>query len=93
MNSVMTAGLHHRWRERAADLASVGPGDSALDLCCGTGDLAFELKPPGRPRGRGRRPRLLRADAGAGAGQVGQEAGAPVSFVHGNALDLPFNDG
>ena len=26
MNSVMTAGLHHRWRQRAADLARVGPG-------------------------------------------------------------------
>ena len=28
MNSVMTAGMHHRWRERAADLACVGPGGS-----------------------------------------------------------------
>ena len=27
MNGVMTAGLHHRWRSRAADLARVGPGD------------------------------------------------------------------
>ena len=26
MNSVMTAGLHHRWRERAADLAGLRPG-------------------------------------------------------------------
>ena len=26
MNSVMTAGLHHRWRERAADLAMLTPG-------------------------------------------------------------------
>ncbi len=26
LNSVMTAGLHHRWRERAADLASCGSG-------------------------------------------------------------------
>jgi len=43
MNTVMTAGLHHRWRERAADLAALGPGDSALDACCGTGDLALEL--------------------------------------------------
>ena len=25
MNSVMTAGMHHRWRARAADLARVGP--------------------------------------------------------------------
>ena len=28
MNPVMTAGLHHRWRARAADLARVGPGDA-----------------------------------------------------------------
>ena len=43
LNSVMTAGLHHRWRERAADRAELAPGDSALDICCGTGDLALEL--------------------------------------------------
>lgn len=43
LNSVMTAGLHHRWRERAADRAELGPGDSALDVCCGTGDLALAL--------------------------------------------------
>ena len=43
MNSVMTAGMHHRWRERAADLARVGPGSRALDVGTGTGDLAIEL--------------------------------------------------
>ena len=43
MNSVMTAGMHHRWRRRAADLASVAPGDEALDVATGTGDLAVEL--------------------------------------------------
>ena len=43
LNSVMTAGLHHRWRERAADRAELRPGDAALDVCCGTGDLALEL--------------------------------------------------
>jgi demethylmenaquinone methyltransferase / 2-methoxy-6-polyprenyl-1,4-benzoquinol methylase len=43
LNTVMTAGLHHSWRERAADRAEVGPGDSVLDVCCGTGDLALEL--------------------------------------------------
>ncbi|MBA3865258.1 MAG: bifunctional demethylmenaquinone methyltransferase/2-methoxy-6-polyprenyl-1,4-benzoquinol methylase UbiE [Solirubrobacterales bacterium] len=43
LNSVMTAGLHHRWRERAAAQAELGPGDSALDICCGTGDLTLEL--------------------------------------------------
>lgn len=43
LNSLMTAGLHHRWRERAAAQAALGPGDTALDVCCGTGDLALEL--------------------------------------------------
>ena len=43
MNSAMTAGMHHRWRQRAADRAELRAGDAALDLCCGTGDLALEL--------------------------------------------------
>jgi demethylmenaquinone methyltransferase / 2-methoxy-6-polyprenyl-1,4-benzoquinol methylase len=43
MNGAMTAGLHHRWRERAADLARVGPGSRVLDVATGTGDLAIEL--------------------------------------------------
>src|ERR1700760_1203621 len=43
MNTVMPAGLHHRWRARAADLARVGPGTRALDVATGTGDLALEL--------------------------------------------------
>jgi demethylmenaquinone methyltransferase/2-methoxy-6-polyprenyl-1,4-benzoquinol methylase len=43
MNSLMTAGLHHRWRRRAADLARVGPGTAVLDVASGTGDLAIEL--------------------------------------------------
>jgi demethylmenaquinone methyltransferase/2-methoxy-6-polyprenyl-1,4-benzoquinol methylase len=43
MNTAMTAGLHHRWRARAADLARVGEGDRVLDIATGTGDLAIEL--------------------------------------------------
>src|SRR3954470_25071331 len=43
LNSVMTVGLHHRWRSRAADLAAVGPGSRVLDVATGTGDLAIEL--------------------------------------------------
>jgi demethylmenaquinone methyltransferase/2-methoxy-6-polyprenyl-1,4-benzoquinol methylase len=43
MNTVMTAGLHHRWRERTVKLAAVGPGSRVLDVATGTGDLALEL--------------------------------------------------
>jgi demethylmenaquinone methyltransferase / 2-methoxy-6-polyprenyl-1,4-benzoquinol methylase len=43
LNTVMTAGLHYRWRKRAVDLARVGPGNRVLDVATGTGDLAIEL--------------------------------------------------
>jgi demethylmenaquinone methyltransferase/2-methoxy-6-polyprenyl-1,4-benzoquinol methylase len=43
MNRVMTVGLDRRWRRRAADRAGLQRGDAALDVCCGTGDLALEL--------------------------------------------------
>jgi demethylmenaquinone methyltransferase / 2-methoxy-6-polyprenyl-1,4-benzoquinol methylase len=43
LNTAMTAGLHHRWRARAAEKARVGPGGRVLDVATGTGDLAIEL--------------------------------------------------
>jgi demethylmenaquinone methyltransferase/2-methoxy-6-polyprenyl-1,4-benzoquinol methylase len=43
MNAVMTAGMHHRWRERAVELAAVGPGSCVIDVATGTGDLAIAL--------------------------------------------------
>src|ERR1700716_4436364 len=52
MNTAMTAGLHHRWRARAADLARVGPGSRVLDVATGTGDLAIELAPRVSPGGQ-----------------------------------------
>ena len=47
MNSVMTAGMHQRWRERAVELARVGPGSRALDVATGTGDFAVALRAAG----------------------------------------------
>ena len=47
MNSVMTAGMHQRWRERAVELAQVSPGSRAVDVATGTGDLAVALRAAG----------------------------------------------
>lgn len=41
LNDILSFGLAGRWRRRAAQLASLCPGDSVLDMCCGTGDLAI----------------------------------------------------
>ena len=67
MNSVMTAGLHHRWRERAADVARVRPGKPGArrrHRHRGPGARAGAARAPGR---RGDRLGLLGGDARAGA--------------------------
>ena len=76
LNTAMTAGLHHRWRERAADLARVGPGSRVLDVATGTGDLAIELARRVSPGRRGGRQRLRRGDARARARQGRSADGA-----------------
>lgn len=43
LNDVQSLGLHRRWKRRVVELAAVRAGERALDLCCGTGDLAFAL--------------------------------------------------
>ena len=43
VNDLQSLGLHRCWKRRLARLAKVKPGDRALDLCCGTGDIAFAL--------------------------------------------------
>jgi demethylmenaquinone methyltransferase / 2-methoxy-6-polyprenyl-1,4-benzoquinol methylase len=43
INDLQSLGLHRGWKRRLVRLAGVGPGRRALDLCCGTGDVAFGL--------------------------------------------------
>ncbi|MEK6278050.1 MAG: bifunctional demethylmenaquinone methyltransferase/2-methoxy-6-polyprenyl-1,4-benzoquinol methylase UbiE [Actinomycetota bacterium] len=92
MNSVMTAGLHHRWRERAADRAGVGPGDAALDVCCGTGDLALELARRVAPGGS-----VTGSDFSEPMLELAREKAAArgesaVRFEWADALQLPYPD-
>jgi demethylmenaquinone methyltransferase / 2-methoxy-6-polyprenyl-1,4-benzoquinol methylase len=92
MNTAMTAGMHHRWRARAADRAELGPGDSAVDVCCGTGDLALELAERVGADGAVvgcdfSEPMLELARRKSG------DQGLPVEFGWADALDLPYGDG
>jgi demethylmenaquinone methyltransferase/2-methoxy-6-polyprenyl-1,4-benzoquinol methylase len=43
LNDLQSFGLHRRWKRRVVELAAVQSGNRALDLCCGTGDLALAL--------------------------------------------------
>jgi demethylmenaquinone methyltransferase/2-methoxy-6-polyprenyl-1,4-benzoquinol methylase len=85
MNSVMTVGMHHRWRRRAADLAAVGQGDRALDVATGTGDLAIELRRRGAE--------VVGMDFAEGMLELAREKAPEVRFETGNALELRYEDG
>jgi demethylmenaquinone methyltransferase/2-methoxy-6-polyprenyl-1,4-benzoquinol methylase len=85
MNGVMTAGMHQRWRERAADLAGVGPGDRALDVATGTGDLALALRARGAD--------VVGLDFSERMLELARAKAPDVRFQAGNALALPFGEG
>ena len=81
MNSVMTAGMHHRWRERAADLAAVGPGRPRSTSATGTGDLAIELARRGAEvTGSDFAPAML---------EIARRKAPGLTFEEGDALALP----
>src|SRR6478752_10248453 len=91
MNTVMTAGLHHQWRRRAADMAALAPGDRALDVATGTGDLALELARRVGPAGE-----IVGSDFSEGMLEHARRKGAAaanVRFEQANALALPYADG
>lgn len=52
VNTLISAGLHRRWKRVAARLVQVPPGGRAVDVCCGTGDLALLLAQRVGPGGR-----------------------------------------
>jgi len=43
INDLQSFGLHRLWKRRLVRLANPKPGERALDVCCGTGDLSFGL--------------------------------------------------
>jgi demethylmenaquinone methyltransferase / 2-methoxy-6-polyprenyl-1,4-benzoquinol methylase len=90
MNQLISGFQEPRWRRRAVREARLRPGDAALDVACGTGKVSTALLkvvgPTGRVTGldfspgmidRARRERL---------------AAPNLSFVVGDALDIPFGD-
>jgi demethylmenaquinone methyltransferase/2-methoxy-6-polyprenyl-1,4-benzoquinol methylase len=85
LNSVMTAGLHHKWRSRAVDLAAVGPGSRALDVATGTGDLAIALADRGAE--------VVGTDFSEQMLAIARRKAPAIRFEQGNALSLPYGEG
>ncbi len=52
LNNALSLGQHHVWKRMAVKWSGVGKGQIALDVCCGSGDLAFLLANAVGPDGK-----------------------------------------
>lgn len=81
MNHLMTANFDRRWRKYAASLLELKPGETALDLCCGTGDFMPHLVARGA--------KVMGMDFCLPMLSQAQEKGLP-SLALGDACQLPL---
>lgn len=103
-NDVLSFGLHRLWRDRALRLGGVRAGNVVVDICTGTGDVAFAAAKLVGSTGQvfgvdfvlpmlelASRKAVQFDHSAAGSSSDGLQAAAPV-FLQGDALRLPFPD-
>lgn len=89
---LMTLGRERAFREKLLNLANLEPGESVLDVGCGTGTLAIAAKqrvgPNGAVYGIDASPEMI-----ARASKKAANSGVQVVFNNAPAQALPFSDG
>ena len=85
MDTLMTGGLNHVWMTALRKAVAPHPGERILDLAAGTGASAASLAKGGAE--------VVACDLSEGMIEVGRERHPELEFVHGNAMDLDFEDG
>jgi demethylmenaquinone methyltransferase/2-methoxy-6-polyprenyl-1,4-benzoquinol methylase len=91
INDLQSFGLHRSWKRRVVKMASIAPSTRALDLCCGTGDIAFALAQCGAEvTGLDFSPQMLDvAKSRSQKVEAGRQNKNP-QFIQGDAQQLPF---
>lgn len=97
INDLQSFGMHHRWKDRLVKLAVLKPGDHALDVCCGTGDIAERLAATGAVTTgldfTGEMLGVARARAAQLETQDPKlQTPNPITYLQGDALSLPFEE-
>ena len=93
LNDLQSFGLHRRWKRRVASLAGAAPGARALDLCCGTGDIAFALARRGaETTGLDFSEKMLEVAAARCRKTTPHSALRTPHFLQGDAQQIPFPD-
>lgn len=93
MNNLISLGTQNGWRKKFFKKLRVAPGDFALDLCCGTGDLTIALAkqvgPSGNVIGLDFNQKMLDlADKKIRAQNLQKE----IQLKQGDAMHLPYPD-
>ena len=92
LNDLQSFGLHRRWKHRVVELAAVRPGQRALDVCCGTGDIALALARAGTEVTGLDFSQAMLEIAETRRLKKPQSAVANPKFMQGDAQQLPFPD-
>jgi len=89
INDLQSFGLHRWWKRQLVHWAAIQAGERALDVCCGTGDVAFALERAGAEvTGLDfSEPMLAVARRRQASRPVGSSS---IPFIQGDALNLPF---
>lgn len=94
INDLQSFGLHRLWKRRVVRLARIEPGDRALDLCCGTGDLALALAQNGATTtGLDFSQPMLEVAAQRQCQCHFRSQSSSLKFIQGDAQQVPFPDG
>jgi demethylmenaquinone methyltransferase/2-methoxy-6-polyprenyl-1,4-benzoquinol methylase len=93
LNDLQSFGLHRLWKRRVVKLANVKPGDRALDLCCGTGDIALALaRRDAETTGLDFSPQMLEVAAARRRNANRKSQIANPKFIQGDAQQIPFRE-
>jgi demethylmenaquinone methyltransferase/2-methoxy-6-polyprenyl-1,4-benzoquinol methylase len=92
INDLQSFGLHRLWKRRVVKLAAVQSGNRALDLCCGTGDLALALAQRGaETTGLDFSPQMLEVAENRRLQNLKLKT-QNLKFIQGDAQQIPFPD-
>lgn len=92
MNSVISFQRHKAWRKDVMKRMNVQKGSHALDVCCGTGDWTFSLAEAVGPEGKVKGLDFSQNMLSIGKKRLEELDFDQVSFIHGDAMNLPFED-
>ncbi len=89
LNDGLSLGLHRVWKQMAVKWSGAQIGDTCLDLCCGSGDLARRLGRVVGPTGQ-----VFGVDFATAQLAIARQRtqNLPITWITGDALAIPFAD-